>query len=119
MIGMTDIDEDSVLAALREHIGHRRGITADTLVFRITGDQYPNAAAERKLRRIVTALRLRGYHVCAHPSTGYYMAENEAELNATCEYLYDRAMASLTQISRMKRTSVPDLRGQLRLKEKS
>jgi hypothetical protein len=43
------------------------------------------------------------------------MASSPEELNETCEFLYDRAMTSLSQVSRMKQISMPDLRGQLHL----
>ena len=74
-----------------------------------------NAAAERSLRDAVVRLRLDGHHICAHPRDGYYLAETDRELDATCIFLYERAMTSLSQISAMKRVSLPDLRGQLRL----
>jgi hypothetical protein len=43
------------------------------------------------------------------------LAATEEELNRTCLYLHDRAMTSLRQVAAMKRVSLPDLRGQLRL----
>lgn len=112
---MIAITADTVLAALARHIGRHNGVRADLLVAEITRNPLPDRAAERQLRSIVTELRLSGHHICAHPSTGYFMAESAADLDATCEYLMDRAMASLTQISRMKNISLPDLRGQLKL----
>ncbi len=104
-----------LLEALRKHIGAARGASADLLVAEITGSHLPDPAAERHLRKLVKELRLQGHHICAHPQTGYHMAANERELNATCEFLYERALASLTQIARMNNVSLPDLRGQLRL----
>jgi len=109
------IDRHSVLEALRRHIGHLNGASAATLVEEITGVPRPNPLGERQLREVVTELRMEGHHVCAHPATGYFIAESQEELDATCLYLHDRAMASLTQVARMRRVSVPDLRGQLRL----
>lgn len=112
---MNAITPDSVLAALARHIGKTNGVHVNELVREITTVMFPDRAAERALRSVVTELRLSGHHICAHPSTGYFMAESAADLDATCEYLMDRAMASLTQISRMKNISLPDLRGQLKL----
>lgn len=108
------VDRDSVLAALSRHIGRGRGATAAQLVREITGGH--SAGAERRLRSVVVELRRAGHHVCAHPSDGYHLAETDAELDATLEYLYDRAMCSLEQIAAMRRVSLPDLRGQLRLR---
>lgn len=112
---MHSITPDKVLAALARHIGAHNGVRAEQLVREITREPVSDRASERALRHVVVELRLAGEHICAHPSTGYYMAESAEELDATCEYLMDRALASLTQISRMKNISLPDLRGQLKL----
>lgn len=105
---------DDVLKALSRHIGQGNGARADVLVMEITGHP-SNPVAERNLRDRIVELRMAGHHVCAHPRDGYFIAANEAELNDTCIFLHDRAMTSLTQVARMKNTSLPDLRGQLRL----
>lgn len=104
-----------VLAELQHHIGSDNGIHVRELVQRITGQLQTSDGLERKVREIVTELRMDGQHVCGHPSTGYYMAATPEELQATCEFLYQRAMTGLSQISRMKNVSLPDLRGQLHL----
>jgi len=112
---MRDFNHHDVLFALNRHIGSTEGISADGLCEEITQDDIPRAVAKRRLRALVVDLRMQGCHVCAHPSMGYFMARTEEELNATCEFLYQRAMTSLKQIAAMKRVSLPDLRGQLRL----
>ena len=104
---------NSVLDALSRHIGEKQGVRADRLVAEILGET--NKHRERQLRDTVSDLRLAGYHICAHPRTGYFMAATAEELDRTCAFLYDRAMASLMQIAAMKKVSLPDLRGQLRL----
>lgn len=108
------ITPDRLLAVLSRHVGARRGVTARRLAEILVG---PDAAAvdERQVRRCIVDLRERGEHVCAHPSTGYFLAETDDELERCCLYLYERAMCSLRQISAMQRVSLPDLRGQLRL----
>lgn len=111
---MSTLTSAAVLQALTRHIGVGNGVRSDLLVHEILG-HLGGAAYERRLRQIVTELRLQGHHVCAHPSHGYFIAESAEELDATCEFLYERALASLTQISRMKKVSLPDLRGQLHL----
>lgn len=107
--------KDEVLFALRRHIGKRNGVTAEDLVAELTGKAGPDPVAERQLRKVITELRMAGHHICAHPKTGYFIAQTDEELNQTCEFLYERAMASLVQVSRMKNVSLPDLRGQLHL----
>lgn len=106
---------EDVLKALRGHIGERNGARAIDLVREITGQYGADPHGERVLRQRVEALRLAGHHICAHPVTGYYIAESDEELVATCDYLYERALTSLKQIAAMRRVALPDLRGQLRL----
>jgi biotin operon repressor len=38
-------------------------------------------SGERQLRTVVEALRNAGLPVCAHPSHGYYVAENAQEID--------------------------------------
>lgn len=109
----SDLTIARVLAALARHIGRDNGVRGDRLVVEILGSHDP--ASERSLRQIVTELRLQGHHVCATPEHGYFLAASAEELDATCLFLHERAMASLKQIAAMKRISVPDLRGQLHL----
>lgn len=111
---MAEITATRLLEVLSRHIGARCGVSADQLAEECLSAQ-PGARDLRRLRRAVQELREDGHHICGTPSTGYYVAATADELNATCEFLYDRAMCSLKQISRMKGVSLPDLRGQLRL----
>lgn len=110
---MNEITSAAVLDALARHIGAGNGVTGEKLVAEIVGHADPYA--ERHLREIVVRLRLEGAHICAHPTRGYFMAATAEELDATCIFLYERAMTTLTQIAAMKRISLPDLRGQLHL----
>ncbi len=111
---MTKINSNSVLAALSQHIGKARGISCEELVRKITW-RAPDAGSSRKIRKVIEELRREGQHICGHPSRGYFMAKNEAELNETCKFLADRALTSLTQAARMKKLAIPDIHGQLRL----
>lgn len=112
---MKPINAATVLQALSRHIGSANGARVDQLVAEITGLPGHDSGAERELREAVVRLRLDGHHVCAHPATGYYLAATPEELDAACAFLYERAMTTLTQIAAMKRVSLPDLRGQLKL----
>ena len=107
------ISPETVLAALRDRVGSARGVNAQTLALELTGRMH--AADQRKLRQVIEALRRAGHCICAHPSSGYYRAGCDKDVDDTCEFLYARAMTSLVQISAMKRVQLPDLRGQLRL----
>lgn len=109
------MSQDQLLKTLANHIGKANGIHVKQLVMEITGDCQSNSADERMVRELVNRLRMEGHHVCGTPSSGYYMAQTEEELNETCHFLYERAMTSLRQVARMKDVTLPDLRGQLRL----
>lgn len=111
---MTPLTRDTVLFALAMHCGQDRGVRACDLVAEICGDS--SAALERQLRHVIEQLRSEGEHICGHPSTGYYLAANEVELTRTVQFLHDRAMTSLRQAAAMRRVSLPDLAGQLRLR---
>ncbi len=106
---------DHVLAVLSAHIGAERGIPIEVLVAELQTRNPGVLLHHRQVRRLVEQLRATGHHVCAHPETGYFMAETPEELDRTCEFLYERAMTSLRQVAAMRRISLPDLRGQLHL----
>lgn len=108
-----EITPDTVLPLLQVRIGAANGITAHDLVATLRGDSH--SAEERRLRLVIEQLRLQGYPICAHPNTGYWWAATADELDAACEFLYARALASLQQISAMRHVALPDLRGQLGL----
>ena len=108
------ISKSTVTAALASHIGEANGIHARELAIALVGGN-AGAVAERRLRQVITELRMDGQHICGTPEAGYFLATDAAELNKTCAFLYDRAMASLQQVACMKRVSLPDLRGQLHL----
>lgn len=110
---MTDLNRESVLWALAMHKGADNGVRACDLVREICGET--SGRLERELRHVVEDLRDQGHHVCAHPSTGYFMAATPEELEATCMFLRDRALGSLKKEAAMRHVSLPELLGQLRL----
>lgn len=116
---MTDrvITASLVLGVLGGHIGAERGIKARDLALKVIDRQLlgRTAAVERLVRKHIQELRTEGFHICGTPETGYFLAASADELDRTCAFLYSRAMTTLTQIARMKKVSVPDLRGQLKL----
>lgn len=110
---MIDLTRDRVLWALSMHVGADNGVHVGDLVREICGET--NARLEREFRHMVEDLRELGHHICAHPSTGYFVAATPEELEATCKFLRDRAMASLKKEAAMRKVSLPELIGQLRL----
>ncbi|WP_111747647.1 hypothetical protein [Salinisphaera orenii] len=111
----TLITPQTTLTALADHVGAAAGVDAEALVVEITGTCDQIEAGKRRLRHVVEDLRAEGHHICAWPRAGYFIAATDDELNTSCQYLYSRAMASLQKVAAMKRVSVPDLRGQMRL----
>jgi biotin operon repressor len=100
-----------VLNALARHQGRERGISAKRLAEQL-------GMPPRRLRKLISELRDGdGVAICGTPATGYYMAVTPEELNASCAFLEHRAMHSLRLLSRMKKVSLPDLLGQLRLNQ--
>lgn len=92
---MQPITPAQVLTELSYHIGQANGVHVRDLVTRITGQAASCGVLERRIRTIVTELRMEGAHICGHPVSGYYMAETPEELEATLQFLRSRAMSSL------------------------
>lgn len=103
-----------MLIALQNHDERGNGITAEKMAEQITGEK-PTSAAMRHIRHHIEALRREGTPVCGTPQTGYFLSYREEDINETCEWLYGRAMTTLTQVSRMKKLRDVDLRTQLGL----
>ncbi len=97
-----------VLSALSAHIGAANGIPAADLAARL-------GLLPRMVRQLVSELRLNGHAVCGTPQTGYYLAETDAELEETCQFLRGRALHSLALEAALRKTPLPDLLGQLHL----
>lgn len=91
------------------HVGQHYGVRSRDLAQRL-------GIETRELRDHVTALREDGIGVCGTPETGYFIAQNDEELERFCiKFLRDRAMHSLRVISRLTHTALPVLVGQLPL----
>jgi len=95
-----------LLNVLTRHIGKGNGIGVKALAQQLD-------TTERHVRTLVEALRDDGHAVCAHPTTGYFIAGTAAELSHTCEFLHNRALHSLALEAKLKRIPLPDLLGQL------
>ncbi len=103
------IAKHDVLVALQSHIGHNNGITAEQLALQL-------GVEKRQVRHLITELRLDAHAVCGHPKTGYFIAANNQEIEDTCAFLRSRAMHSLALESRLRKTTLPELLGQMSLK---
>ncbi|MEF2154677.1 hypothetical protein V3390_00245 [Luteimonas sp. FXH3W] len=114
-----EIDHAKLLAILQDrHLGAANGATASQLVFEVCGGKR-DAALERHLRSAIVELRRHGVPICATPGEGYFYATSIAELDQTCEFLFQRSMTSLEQVAALKNVALPDLAGQLGLQLQS
>ncbi len=102
----TEADMDAVLFL---HTGRASGITAEQLARQL-------GCTKRRVRKLVSALRLEGRAICGTPEDGYYIAATPEELEETCAFLRARALHSLTLESKLRHVPLPELIGQLRLK---
>ena len=100
--------KDLLTKLLAMRIGAARGVDARTLANML-------AIEPRQIRSLITELREEGMPICGHPSTGYYIAETPAELQATCDFLRSRALKSLVLESRLRKVPLATLIGQLSL----
>lgn len=90
------------------HIGHGRGVRCRVLAQAVR-------ASEREVREAITALRLAGEPIGAHPRWGYYIIETPEERRETCDFLRSRALHSLKLEARLLKVSPATLAGQMAL----
>lgn len=100
-----------LLNLMGRHQGRGNGLSARYLAATL-------GVSPRELRHLISQARYEdGAAICGHPSTGYFMALTPAELDECCAFLEHRALHSLTLLSRMRKVSLPDLIGQLKLNQ--
>ena len=97
-----------VLQLLSSHIGKSKGISAAMLALEAKID-------ERQLRKCVSSLRDDGVAVCGTPASGYFIARTADELEECCEFLRSRALHSLSIEAKLRKITLPDLIGQLKI----
>lgn len=100
---------DQLLAILsKDHIGRDNAIKGEALAVRI-------GCKVRTIRTLVLKLRENAVAVCGRPETGYYIAENAEEVDATCKLLEAHGLHQLAVAARMRKTTLPELLGQMNL----
>jgi biotin operon repressor len=100
--------KQTLIAELQRHIGAARGISVEALAHVLDVN-------ERQVRHLVSESREEGVAICAHPQHGYFIAETAEELEDCCAFLRGRALHSLRLEARLRKISLVDLLGQLRL----
>lgn len=104
------MNANQMLNLLSRHQGRENGIGARELADQV-------GLSQRRVRLFISALREDGIAICGTPSTGYFIPVTPEELGESCAFLEHRALHSLRLLSRMKKVSLPDLLGQLRLNQ--
>lgn len=89
----TPVTQDALYRALKR--GQANGQDVKTLAFLV-------GTTERAIRTLVDDLIEDGIPVLAHPATGYYIAQTEAEVQAVCQWLHGRAVHSLGKIGKLR-----------------
>ncbi|MDD5391175.1 MAG: hypothetical protein PHD37_17700 [Gallionellaceae bacterium] len=100
------VNKDQLLAVLSQHIGITNGIGVKQLALRLEIE-------ERHVRTLVSDLREDGHAICAHPRTGYFIAQTKEEWAQTRQFIINRSMHGLRWVSRVDKIALPDLLGQL------
>lgn len=108
-----------VLTILAGHIGSHNAIGMGELYEEVFGEGWEHRINDtRALRRLVTELRADGVPVCSvasQSSGGYYLAAAGSELTDYLRRAEMRALKILKRNARIKKVSLPEYLGQLRL----
>jgi hypothetical protein len=100
-------------------VGQERKIGMGELFQEVFKDFYSHRINDTKaLRVLITRLREEGVPVMSSQSKhdgGYWIAANSFEINEYCEKLKNTAIGKLSRIAKMKKISLPEYLGQLKL----
>lgn len=111
-------NRNRLLAQLSSHIGEANAISMTALyaaVFQRPWDDHINDT--RGLRRLITYMREEGVPICSVSSSngGYYLAAAGSEMADFIRKTERRALRILMRNAKMKKTSLPNYLGQLKL----
>lgn len=97
------------ITVMQNHIGKASAISGEDLAMMI-------GVSMREMRKMTDAVIESGIALCSHPSTGYWIAENATELEATCQFHRTRALHELAKEAKLRKMPMQDLLGQLHLR---
>jgi hypothetical protein len=110
-----DAARQRLYALMIQHIGPDKKVGMGELYEAVIGKSYSNRINDtRLLRKLVTEMRSDGMPVLSD-GAGYWLSASSSELNQYCERSKKRALSMLARCSRMKKVSLPDYLGQMRL----
>jgi len=108
-----------LLAELTSHIGEHQAIGMAALYEAVFERPWQDKINDtRALRKVVTDLRAEGVAICSVSTTaggGYYLAAAGSELAQYLRRTERRALSILSRNARIKRISLPNYLGQLKL----
>lgn len=101
--------QSDFITVMQNHIGKACAISGEDLA-RLLG------ISTREMRKMTDEVIDSGIALCSHPANGYWIAENAAELEATCQFHRTRALHELAKEAKLRKMPMQDLLGQLHLK---
>lgn len=108
-----------LLSILTTHIGETNAISMAELYERVFDKRWHNKVNDtRKLRLLINKMRSEGIAICSttdKDNGGYYLAAAGSEAQDYLRRLERRALRILWRISKIKKVSLPELLGQMRL----
>jgi hypothetical protein len=108
-----------LLEILIGHVGKSQIIGMGELYESVFGEPWNHRINDtRRLRKLIEELRRDGKQICSDPARvggGYYIASTTSELADYCGKLRHRALKILSVEARIRKVSLPELVGQLRL----
>lgn len=110
---------EKTLSLLSEHIGETNAVGMAELYEAVYDRPWSNRINDtRALRKVVTDLRAVGVPICSVASSisgGYYLAAAGSELKSYLRRSEKRALLILMRNSRIKKISLPEYLGQMKL----
>jgi hypothetical protein len=104
---------------LIKHIGEKNAIGMAELYEIVFMKKWSNRINDtRALRHLITSLRNEGVAICSvsdRSGGGYYLASAGSEINDYLRRLERRALKILARISKIKKVTLPEYLGQMRL----
>ena len=108
-----------ILMVLSRHVGIEKALDMGDLYSRVFGEPYTHKINHtRRLRTIITALRQKGVPIgstAAKNGGGYYIVRAGSELDEYCGRLRRAALRKLFMESKLRKISMGELLGQMRL----
>lgn len=114
-----EIYKSRLLMVMPQHIGKARSIGMGELYEAVFCEKYAHRINDtRRLRKIITEVRRDGTPLASSPSRyggGYYYASAGSECMDYCDKLRKQALRKLAMEAKIRKVSLPELVGQLRL----